>query len=82
MVFWEGKTPCWETKQCLGQPGKGKECPAWEAQEYPCWSVLGTLCKGPRGRDPRLCQGCEVYHRYGEGKPILIFDPQAMRKLG
>lgn len=79
--FWEEKTPCWETMGCMGQPGKGKECPAYKAQRYPCWNILGTLCKGPRGRDPRQCQECSVYKKYGEGRPILIFDPEQMDKL-
>jgi hypothetical protein len=78
MNYWENKTPCWEIKGCMGKPGKGKDCIAYKYTKYPCWNAVGTLCKGPSGRDIRECQCCEVYHKYGQNKPILVFDVAKM----
>lgn len=75
MSFWNQKRPCWQMRNCLGQPGKGKDCVAYQHQQHPCWKLAGTLCKGPSGKDLRECKACKVYLEYGEGKPIIVFDP-------
>ena len=74
MSYWDDKKPCWKSKNCMGKPGKGEECIAYQYNNFPCWKVAGTLCKGESGKDIRECKSCEVYLNYGNGEPILCFD--------
>ena len=79
MSYWDEKIPCWETRGCMGQPGKGKECLAYQYQKYPCWKVAYTKCKGESGKDIMQCKSCEVYLTYGNDEPILCFDVRNMK---
>jgi hypothetical protein len=52
------------------------ECPATKYQFLPCWEIEGTYCKlddrGATGKDTRICEVCQVYKKYGDGKPIRM----------
>lgn len=63
----------------MGKAGKGKDCVAYQYPNYPCWNALGTLCKGETGRDVRACLACEVYKKYGNGAPVLVFDVASIK---
>ena len=59
--FWDGKTPCWELRNCILEVCQ--TCPAYLDQSRPCWRIKGTLCK--KLLDKSTCFVCEVYERYG-----------------
>jgi hypothetical protein len=72
--FWAGKEACWDTCHC---PEMIKaECPAAKYQFLPCWEIEGTYCKlddsGATGKDTSICEMCQVYKKYGDGKPIRL----------
>lgn len=72
--FWTGKAPCWELSHCTNMVKA--ECPAFKYQFLPCWEIEGTYCKlddyGSDGRDTSICEVCQVYKKYGDGKPIQL----------
>lgn len=72
--FWRDKTPCWEMIGC--PQSILADCPAPRHRQYPCWEIEGTYCKwdgwGTLGIDTSICLICEVYLRWGEGKPIKL----------
>lgn len=72
--FLAGKTPCWEMCHCSAMIRES--CPATKHQELPCWEIEGTYGKlddhGTTGTDKSICEACQVYTKYGEGKPIQI----------
>ncbi|MBN1376591.1 MAG: hypothetical protein JXA01_10615 [Dehalococcoidia bacterium] len=72
--FWTGKKPCWEVAHCTNMVKA--ECPAFKYQFLPCWEIEGTYCKlddyGADGKDTSICEMCQVYKKYGGGKPIQL----------
>ena len=72
--FWTGIKPCWEMSHCTNMVKA--ECPAFTYQFLPCWEIEGTYCKlddyGANGKDTSICEMCQVYRKYGEGKPIQL----------
>lgn len=72
--FWRGKTSCWETMSC--PESIRADCPAPHHRQYPCWEIEGTYCKwdgwGNLGIDTSLCLICQVYLKWGGGRPIEL----------
>lgn len=72
--FWVDKEACWERCHCPG--AVQADCPANRYQFLPCWEIEGTYCKlddrGADGKDTMLCQKCQVYLKYGQGKEIKL----------
>ncbi|MDP1852637.1 MAG: hypothetical protein Q8L26_00285 [Candidatus Omnitrophota bacterium] len=70
--FWSGKTACWEVRGCEIKPGGAPSCAAYKKQEYPCWIIKGTICKGESGIDVSVCKICKVYKDHGKGDEIKV----------
>ncbi len=59
--FWEGKTPCWELRECPNQVCA--KCLARLNPEKPCWDIDGTMCDKILGSE-KSCPICKVYLLY------------------
>jgi len=59
--FWEGKTPCWEWRDCTRS--LCEKCPAFLDRSRPCWETENTICDSVLGTD-RSCEICKVYLTY------------------
>lgn len=70
--YWANKVPCWEIRRCEGKPGGAPDCPAYKNQNYPCWEIKGTICKGASGMDTSICLMCKLYKEHGKGKAVEI----------
>ncbi|SHK60412.1 methyl-accepting chemotaxis protein [Desulforamulus aeronauticus] len=76
--FWEGKEHCSETKNCREEGRNPDQCKVSKFPSYPCWNLKGTHCKGEKGNDVRQCKECEVYKKYGNNEPIVVYDDKLL----
>lgn len=76
--FWEGKEHCSDIKDCLAEGRNPEQCNVSKHPEYPCWNIKGTHCKGVKGTDIRQCKECEVYKRYGNDRPLVVYQDELL----
>ncbi len=70
MAYWMNKQPCWEIKNCGFE--KKENCTAFYNQTLPCWTVGGRR-GDQKFHDIEQCRICQVYLKYGKGRPILVY---------
>lgn len=76
--YWQDKDPCWEIKKCVAEGRDPQQCNAFKYSHYPCWNIYGTHCKGESGWDIRKCKECEVYQKYGDNAPLVVFNERLL----
>lgn len=77
--YWEGKDHCSDIMHCREEGRNPDQCNVSNHPDYPCWNIKGTHCKGEKGNDVRRCKECEVYKRYGNNEPIVVYNDNILR---
>ncbi|GAB6180013.1 methyl-accepting chemotaxis protein [Desulfotomaculum defluvii] len=78
--YWEEKEHCSDVMHCREEGRSPEKCNVSKNPEYPCWNIKGTYCKGEKGNDVRKCKECEVYKRYGNNEPIVVYNDTILQR--
>ncbi|MEG6523116.1 methyl-accepting chemotaxis protein [Desulfotomaculum sp. 1211_IL3151] len=78
--YWEEKDHCSDLMHCREEGRDPDQCNVSKYPNYPCWNIKGTYCKGEKGNDVRRCKECEVYQRYGNNEPIVVYNDNILRR--